>query len=287
MARQPIREAFSLIALPRTLCLALSLLLLCKTASAAGMTFDFYGDWRQISADASYSFEGSSGSYGFNDSGSVSPFSLESRLMPFNETFHIVMPGTYTNSSLGEVTVTQNSSMESHQVSATGSAHGFGRTWSEGGGTPGDPVTSFWRDETVWVSAISKFHIRVIVEEVQSYTLSFSTSVIGEASAETRARFYFTGSPEWSESNGWDGDQPPVVIEETGLLQPGTYYLFANMQVDTGGEWQEIERGGAFELALAVPEPSQALMTFSALSTIGCLVARSRRQRCRGNHPQS
>ncbi len=119
MTREPIREAFSLTALPRTLCLALSLLLLCKTASAAGMTFDSYGDWRQISADASYSFEGSSGSYGFNDSGSASPFSLESRLMPFDETFHIVMPGTYTNSILGEVTVTQNSTMDSNEVRAT------------------------------------------------------------------------------------------------------------------------------------------------------------------------
>ncbi|MDG2333425.1 MAG: hypothetical protein P8Q97_04300 [Myxococcota bacterium] len=259
-------------------CLTAPLFLFCKTASATGMAFDFYGDWRQVSADASYSFEGSSGSYGFSDSDRASPFGLESRLMPFDETFHIVMPGTYTNSILGEVTVTQNSTMDSNEVRATGSAHGFGRTWSESGGTPGDPVTSFWHDETVWVSAISKFHIRVIVEEVQFYTLSFSTSVIGEAAADTEARFYFTGSPEWSEWNAWEGDQPPLVIEETGLLQPGTYYLFANVQVDTGGEWREIERGGAFELTLAVPEPSQTLLVFSALITLCSLASISRRR---------
>ena len=255
--------------------LPFSLLLVCETAYATGMIFDFYGDWRQVSVDANYSFEGSSGSYGFSDNDRAYPG--ESRLLPFDETFHIVMPGTYTNATLGEVTVTQNSSMNSHEVRATGSAHGFGRTWSESGGTPGDPVTSFWHDETVWVSAISKFHIRVIVEEEQPYTLSFSTSVIGEAAPETQARFSFTGSPEWSEWNDWDGDQPPLVIEETGLLQPGTYYLFANVQFVTGGEWREIERGGAFDLRLAVPEPSQALLVFSALITLCSLASISRR----------
>ena len=212
-------KGFSTAAMLGLASLAFALFPVCETASATGMTFDS-GDWRQVSADADYSFEGSSGSYGFSDGDRAYP-DRESRFMPFDETFHIVMPGTYTNSILGEVTVTQNSSMDSHLISATGSAHGFGRTWSESGGTPGDPITSFWRDESVDVSAISKFHIRVIVEEVLSYTLFFSTSVIGEAAAHTRARFYFTGSPEWSEWNDWDGDQPPLVIEETGLLQPG------------------------------------------------------------------